>query len=220
LGTKRIAYIGIDCFDYILYLSRILHKLGKKVLVIDRSNTGALKTAVPVPNKIRPESGVITNRKVDFTMMDLDKNTFDEHDVSLEFYGFQNPNSELDEFSRITFVTDLFNHNIERLNSLGLDIKDNIERYLIVKDVVDTKISPYLIAGKLNYNVPEDNKLSLYFEYNDYISAIICQHNQVARFTKISRSYKRFLIEDVMSIYPELSRSECSKAFNKAKKGE
>lgn len=216
----KIAFFGIDNFDYILYLTRILHRLEKKVLIIDRSETGSLERVMPAPVGVDPANEIITYRKVDFTKSDLPKDRLDEYDVVLTQYGFKDPGDELLMYDRLMIVTDLYLSNVNRINDTPFKLRDDAECCLLVRNVVDTKITPYAIAEKIALDIPADNKLFLYFEYQDHANAIICQSNQVPRFTKISRQLRRMLVDDVMSIYPNIPKKACIKACKKAKKGE
>ena len=40
-----------------------------------------------------------------------------------------------------------------------------------------------------------------------------------AKIYKITRGLKRYLIDEVMDIYPDLSKKECKKAYKAARKG-
>ena len=55
---KKIAFIGAyDKTDFLLYVSKIITALGKKVLVVDTTITQKAKYVVPV---IHPTSSYIT----------------------------------------------------------------------------------------------------------------------------------------------------------------
>lgn len=215
-----IAYLGIDNFDYILYLSRIFYKLGKKVLLVDRSDTRSLSRALPIPLGIDVNKEVISYRRVDFTAQEINTDMIKQYDIILAAYGFNDIGNEAKIYNRFVLVTDLYLHNLERINKLNVTFPESSERYLLIRNVVDTKLTPYNVSNKVEIEIPAENQLFIYFEYSDYTSAIICQSNQVARFTRISNSYKQLLIEDVNSVYPDLPRSVCAKAFKKAKKGD
>ena len=71
MASNIVAYIGIDNFDNIIYLSRILTNLEKKVLIIDQTEALTLKYSIPQPIGVDSNLNIITYRHMDFTTMTL-----------------------------------------------------------------------------------------------------------------------------------------------------
>ena len=68
MGNNTVAYVGLDNFDIILYISRVLMKLGKKVLLVDHSETMAIKYCIPQPKGLNCQRDIITYQGIDFTI--------------------------------------------------------------------------------------------------------------------------------------------------------
>ena len=220
METKKIIYIGTDNYDHIIYLSRILHKLGKNVLIFDYLDTKSLQATIPVIDGIDILTQVATYRRVDYTAMQPSKELFDKYDVVLASCSQIKNENDLDLFDQVIFVTDLYLHSLNNLNSMEKMFKNReIEKYLLVKDIVDMKITPYAVSKQINIDIPEENMFQLYFEYNDYVSKIKMQYDNIPSFTKISKSLKRYLIDEVAGLYPEINKKAIKKAYNKAKRG-
>lgn len=220
MESKKILYLGADNSEQIIYLSRILYKLGKSVLIYDYLDSLPLRSAIPVIDGIDISTQIATYRRVDYTAKNNIKELFDNYDVVLASCSSIKYEYDLDLYDRVVFVTDLYLHNLENINTMADLFRDrDIEKYLLVKNIVDMKITPYTVSKKLNIEVSDENMFQQYFEYNDYVSKIKLQHDKIPSFAKISKSLKRYLIDEVISIYPEINRNIVKKAYNKAKKG-
>src|SRR5690554_1464643 len=71
LANNVVAFVGIESFDNIQYMARILSNLGKKVLVIDYSETEALTWSVPQIDFIDIKKDIINYRHVDYTNQNI-----------------------------------------------------------------------------------------------------------------------------------------------------
>lgn len=61
--TKILAFVGNPCHDFIIYLSGVMQKLSKSVLVIDATKTQSIMNCIPKP---REQFGLIRYRDVDY----------------------------------------------------------------------------------------------------------------------------------------------------------
>ncbi len=189
---------------------------------MDCSKEKSLSRSVPIMEGIDTANGVIDFKGVDFTSQTPSQELFANYDVVLASCGFPDTADIIPLFNRIVVVTNLFMHNLEKVNLYADTINqlgEEVGRYFLVRDVIDMKITPYALSKQIGIDIPEENMIEIYFEYTDYESAILCQYNQVPRFTKITRGLRRYLIEEVMDIYPDLSKKECKKAYKAARKG-
>ena len=66
MGDKLIGFLGCDKYEIILYLSRILYHLGKKVLLVDYAESEALYQSIPVPDTLKDENNYIHYSGIDF----------------------------------------------------------------------------------------------------------------------------------------------------------
>lgn len=220
MAKHIVAYVGYECFDIILYLSRILQKLERKVLVVDYSKTGALASSVGQIKGIDREIGIISYRGIDYTSMMFDEKIVELYDDIIINCGFSEPNFNLPWITKTVFVTNMFKYNLERLNALRSYNELMIEKALLIKDAIDVKISPEIILGILEISVPKSEVSVLYRNDRDYEHSLICHYNQVFRLRGITRMLKLYLFQEIKGFCTDITGKQIKKAFHKASKGD
>jgi hypothetical protein len=222
MASNIVAFAGVDNFDNILYISRILLNLGNKVLIVDHSDTRSLSYSVPQPEGILSEKKIITYRQIDFTEMTLNKEIAAAYDDILIAYGFKEPVEDIAICNQLIWVTDLYRFNYEREISPDYMIyfKEARTRHLLIKDVFEFKITPDIIAERLKITFPKENRSVLYFDEQDYLNGQISHHNGIIQLINISKQLKNYLISEVARLHPEISDSRRLAAYRLARKGE
>lgn len=220
MANNIIAYIGYDSFDIILYLSRILHKLGRKVLVVDYSESEALKTSIPQIPDIDTNSDIMTYRRVDFTAKIIDKQLIDQYDDVLIDCGYKEPKLNLSFITRVVYVTNMFSFNVVRLKNVTYYDDLQISKALLIREALETKLSTDNMKGLLNKNISDDNISILYLDDKDYENSVVCQYNQTFRLIKITSMLKTYLLNEVKILCEQATEKEIKKAFANARKGE
>lgn len=215
-----VAFVGLYSFDIILYLSRILLKVGRKVLVVDNSETFALTLSIPQIAELDTNQNYLTYRRVDFTSMGIDEKTTELYDDILIDCGVNAPKYKTELSTRIIYVTDLFDFNIKRLQ--GITYYDEIKtmKKLLIRDAINTKLTTEYLIDKMKKNITPGMVTVLYREESDYENSLLCHYNKVFRFTHISKMMKEYLINEVQSLLPNYQRKEILAAYQKAKKGD
>lgn len=216
-----VAYIGIDHFDIVLYLSRILSKLNRKVLVIDHTETQAVISAIPKPVGLE-EHNYITYRGVDYTSVRLENDNMNYYDDILITYGFQPDANEIKYCTRLVFVTDLYLYNHNRLQYIegkGLTSKE-IERRVLIRNVVDVKFNQSAILNHINNEIYKDHISILYLNEQDYMNSLICYTNQECQFRMISKQLKNYLLSEIRIYVPDIKVKRWRTAFIKARRGD
>lgn len=212
---NNIAFVGNESFDIVLYISRILSKLNKKVLIADYSKADILKCSIAIPEGI--EDKIITYRQVDYTSEEVTDDIYNKYNVILNYYANQKPQNEIKKCNHIVYVTNLYKHNLnnlEQLESYNIDHK-----FLLIRDLVNIKITPLEVAEYINKGIDKSNIFVLYQNEIDSANAILCQHNQCTSFITISRKMKSYLIKQIKAFYPNIDYNEIKDAFRKARKG-
>lgn len=221
MASNIVAFIGMDNFDNIIYLSRILFKLGKKVLIIDHSEVMSIKYSIPQPEGISCDDEIITYRHVDFTTMEVNQEMISNYNDILIFYGFREPIADIAFCNRLVFVTDLFQNNQERIRDLIHHIKftEHVAVEILIKDIIDMKISPNIIAESLSEYLPQMEVSNLYFDEKDYLNGLSCHYNDNVRFVHLSKIRKQYLLKEIMNIYPQIDTKHLTTAFHRARRG-
>jgi hypothetical protein len=220
MANNIIGYAGIDTFDIMLYLSRILLKLGRKVLLVDHSETQALSNSIPKVEGLNPSQGIISFRHVDFTLMTINDMAAQNYDDILISYGFNEPAEDKQLLTRIIYTTDLYEYNLDRVNSLIYYDPLNISRQLLIRDILNIKITPEIIAQKIHKDIKRENVKVLYQNESDLINRLICNCNKSARFMKISGALQGYLIKEAVILFPQANPKLFKNAYRKARKGD
>lgn len=215
--NNTIAFVGIDNFDFILYLSSILSKLDKKVLIVDHSETKSVIQSIPQPMELNYESEIITYRQVDFTSMITTKEMLYGYEDVFIVYGFMEPSPDIELCNRILLVTDMYRYHQEKICSLVSKYSKEKEQELIIRDYIESKITPELISDR--FQSPENTTI-IFRDDNDYKNSLMCHFNRVFSFQSISRQLKQYLIDEILKLHPEISKNQLMTAYRRARKGE
>ena len=121
MENKILGFFGVDKYDIILYLSRILYTLNKKILLLDCSENRALTYSIPMPNQILCEERdcyIVNYRGIDcasnsFISQELMEKYKQEYDVILMDFGFQENHELVENCTHIVLVLDQKLHNLK-----------------------------------------------------------------------------------------------------------
>lgn len=222
MANNVVAYAGVDNFDNIFYLSRILLKLDKKVLIVDHSESGSLIHSIPKPKGVNVDETIISYRQMDFTTMMIHRELVADYDDVFIYYGFNKPLKDLIICNRMVWVTDLYRYHYEDSECFPYyeDAISKPMRYLLVKDAVELKITPEMIAERMEISYPAQNISVLYINEKDYYNSLICHYNGDYRFTDISKQRRKYLLKEIKSLYPQLKDKLHRDAYRRARKGD
>ena len=217
-----IGFVGTDKHDLILYLARILHHLGKKVLIFDGSETGALTACVPCPDGL--ENSIIEYRGLNFANIRRYHGSLNEEllnlgtEIILADYGYEMNEKDAGSVNHMIYVTDQQKHNIERL--LPVATYKCESKYLIVRDTVGYKIGPESIKVELGlYDIPEGRTFSIFHDEVDAKYKLKCQYEIIFSFKKLSMTAKNALKGLIKEVFPDTDNKALALAFRKAEKG-
>jgi len=222
MANKVVGYLGLDNYENIFYLARILYHLDKKVLLVEHSESLSLQLSVPIPKNLDCEKTVITYRGIDFTSQIVNDQMLAEYDAVIISYGFGQRFEDLGLCSNIIVVTDLHSHNTYRIQRLFSAYFSTIEVEisLHIKDIVDCKITPETITKNTTQTVPFDHISILYHDTQDLKNALLCQYNSIFKFTKVTKQLKNYLWNEIIDWYPEIESKVIKKAYTKARRGD
>lgn len=219
MPTNVVAYVGTESFDIIIYLSCILQKLNRKVLIVDNSVTSALRNSIPQVYGINTDKTIMTYKRVDFTTQVIDKAIINNYDDVLIDFGFSEPKMDLSLITRVVYVTDMFDFHVTMLKNIGF-YNGIAKKALLIRDAIETKITPNIIAGRINEEIPKEEVSVLYREDKDYENSIVCHYNRSFRMKSISSMLKMYLLNEIQILCSNINSKQIRVAFNKARKGE
>lgn len=218
-----IGFVGIDKYEYIIYLSRLLYHLNKRVLLLDSSDTGALTACIPVPGRLKDKR--IEFRGIMFQDMrniaaqsSEEEQGYDEYDCILIDYGYDV--NVIDSLfpDILIYVTDQQIHNINHLAELKAEAA--IGKMLIIKNYIHHKTDSSYIMQQLRLS--EENLMGSYVLSPDELdekSRLSCQTDYVVKLKKLSVLTKKLIREITMELYPDISMKELNKGWKKAERG-
>lgn len=219
MANNIVAFVGLESFDIILYLSRIMQSLGRKILVVDNSENKALTYSVPHIDWMNTLETIISNRRVDFTGMSVTGELATTYDDVLVDCGCKPPVTSIGLFTKIIYVTDMFEYNIRRIAQINYYQECKCEVSLLIRDLINTKITVEHIVEGLGKEIPEDMISVLYRDDNDYENCLNSHINQV--FTlNLSRLLKGYLMEQISNLCPQVTLNDIKEAYKKARKGD
>lgn len=230
---EKICFIGVfDKTDLLIYISRILVEMGKKVLVIDSTVNQKAKYVVP---SINPTTSYVTEYEgVDISVgfrsyneikryLGLPENAVLSYDY---IFLDMDDSSLLDEFdiynyTRKYFVTspDLF--DLKK----GLEVLSGIRNPIeLTKILFSNKMTQaedeYLNFLSLGYKINWNNE-KIYFPMLSQDRDIIIENQRLSKikFKGLSQEYKDSLIFLVQEISGEASGNNIKKIIKKLEKG-
>ncbi|WMJ87535.1 hypothetical protein [Anaerocolumna sp. MB42-C2] len=215
MSTKAniIGFLGIETYDIILYLSKLLFHLNKKVLIVDNSDTEALTYCIPIPASMNPKINRIHFCNLDFIK---EKNVTDylkEYDYILIDFGFKTNHMEIHNCSYIYLVTDKQQHNLARI----LNLKCKQEVFLIIKDRIKNKSLTYLLEMMKDNGINIKQYYCLYYDDLDKENMTGIQYRNEISFKHQSGQMKDLLNELIETL--SFNKIEAGQAYKKAKRG-
>lgn len=220
MANNIVAYIGWESFDIILYLSRILLKLGHRVLLIDNSKERTLADCMPCVLGIDTASNCITYRGVDFTTSHLNQELEFQYDDIFIHCGMSMPQCNGSNFTRLIITTNLLPSITNEIVRIGCFKEYENKLSLLIRDVIDTHLSAEDIRTRIGKYISENLIFMLYRDDSDYLAGLLCQVSQICRFHDISRPLKSYLLKEVQELSPQATIKQIKKAYRLARKGE
>ena len=230
---KKVGFVGTyDKIDMMLYTSKILTVLGKKVLVLDATKTQKAKYIVP---SINPTISYITTFEgidvaIGFENIEqLKKYLYIDEDLELPYdvVLIDTDNSQaIEEFDfynneKNFFVTAFDCYSLKR----GLETLDMLKMPIeLTKILYSTNMlkeeDDYLNFLSLEKKIRWDNYRIYFPMSNEDMNAIAeCQRAQKMLFRKLSNQYKEGLIYVTQEIEKDINESQIRRVVKNLEKG-
>jgi hypothetical protein len=218
MEARIIGFVGSDKYELILYLSRILYHLNKKVLLVDYAENEALLQSITIPETLKENNNYISYRGIDFIQGKyFTWKMKQEYDYILMDFGYLLAHEGMLRCSKVIFVTDLQLHNLKRIKNM--EYVEDEDKCLVIKDVFQCKIKPEYIISQIGFPVKKDNIFILYQDSVDLKSKVSCQYDHKFAFTKLSKPTRCFLKDFTRMIANHFEEKEINLAYKKAERG-
>lgn len=219
--NKAVGFTGTENYEIVLYLSRILSKLGKKVLIADYSRSGALEECIPVPEGLYAEDDIISYFGLDYTRKELNHEWIAAYDNILINFGFDYREKEASLCDHMIYACDQQKQNLNLLSGLKDDtISKDLTKYLVIKDYVSGKINRQYIAECISKGIQEENIYVFNLDAIDKRYKLQVQYDTVFEFKKLTKEVKNFLFQMVKALYPDASYKYVKESFRLAERGQ
>jgi hypothetical protein len=214
IKANAVGFLGIETYDLILYMSKLLLNLNQKVLIIDNSETEALTCCVPIPESLNPKISKINFRNIDFVKERSILEYMEDYDYILIDFGFKTTHKDIKNCSFVYLVTDKQQHNILRIQSLKL----TQDAYLIIKDIIKNESAAYLLDYLKENKINIKQYYYLYYDDADKENMISLQYNNDIKFKNQSGQLK-YLLNQLIIETLHFNKAEVGQAYKKAKRG-
>lgn len=218
-----IGFAGVDKQDIVLYVARILYHLGKRVLIVDQSDSMAVKSSIPCPVEL--EKSMIEYRGMYFVNGRAYEEDLKEsiHKYGFDYiimdYGFGFEDEVLCRLDQVIYVIDQQKHNVERLIHMIDNKCGHIS--LVIRDAVGHKSGMRNLIRHPKLNSIHKNRIFIIYQDElDTICKIKCQYEIAFSFSKLSAPAQNTLKELTREIVPGLDKKTFLSAYSKAKRGD
>jgi len=205
-----VGFVGIEAFDIILYISQTMAKMKYPVLIVDLSDTGALKNAIYHGMDMDSKKEIVHYRNINYLRRIPDEYELKEFTVGVVFvaFGFNYTDIRPIRLDYVNIVVNPFSHVLEKVNVLIKDcLYDNMNLRLLVRDVISPddleKVKSSIMLAE-----QQDCFNYLYLDFNDYENALKCQRFQMIKFWKISFRMKKIIVNEIKYIVSILNSTK------------
>jgi hypothetical protein len=215
-----VGFAGCEAFDIIIYFSRTLVRLNYPVLIIDISDSGALRKAIYHGMDLDSSQDIINYRNIHYVRRcptKVELLPYQEGFVLIN-YGFR-PLKELSFTCDYVYVVmNTYPHIIDHINVLLSNTEWKTEQLiLLIREIfTPNDIDRVTSEVKLPYDT---RKYYLFLDHNDYFCSVNCQIQQSLKFLKLSSGMKKFIISSIQNIIPDMNSKKIKKAFTMAGRG-
>lgn len=215
-----VGFAGCEAFDLVIYFSRTLVRLQYPVLIIDISDSGAMKKAIYHGMDLDSSQDIINYRNIHYLRrcpMEAELHPYQEGFVIIN-YGFHSPKELPFTCNYFYIVMNAYPHIIDKINTLISNTEWKTEQLiLVIRDIILPSDIERVTSA---VNLPHDTRqYCLDFDQNDYICSINCQMQQSLKFIKLSSGMKKFIISSIHDTTPQIKIKKIKRAFTFAGRG-
>jgi hypothetical protein len=218
--SEVITYIGLNCFDLILYQACVLKKLQKKVLIIednDKVEQCPFSCMLQLPLGLEAKRDIITYRRIDFAFFLPGIEVLNNYDTVFVSAGLTKPPYQ-GSTNKEVYVTDLFIQNIEAVKRI---MSENLctRRTLVIRNNVFSYLNLDLLSAEMDGLLDKTETVIIDMNENDQFNALLCQNVQSLKFKLLSGTMKKYLLDELKKLCPEATKREIHNAYKAASRG-
>jgi len=205
-----VGFLGTEAFDIILYIGHSLSKLKYPVLIVDLSDTGALKNAIYHGMDIDSMKDIVHYRNLNYIRRVpgwYDLKEYEDGAVFISF-GYNYRNIRPLKLDYMNIIVNPFTHVLDKIAGMMKEtIFNDINIKMIVRDIISPDDLETVKSSMIRVSRPESISY-LYLDFNDYENALRCQKLQTVNLRKVSKRMKQLVTDEVKYITSKLSTKE------------
>lgn len=214
MSNNIIGFLGIEKYDILIYLAKLLSADGKKVLIVDNNSNEALSSCVNIPSGLNPEKEVVTTKDKDFVKNQRVAKYEKRYDYILVDFGLSALHPDIDLCSSLLLVCDKQFHNQKIMQNIRKQLKQRSEGiYLVIRDV-----DPEGHYENLEEGLKFAGCFFLDFDIVDRKKMLMLQYGREIKLSNISYQYKE-LLEKIMVGILCIEKKDYEKVLRKLKRG-
>lgn len=216
---QRIGFFGAYSYDIILYIARVLHLSGKRVLVIDRSTEQEVVRMIRTMDDRELQSGIFQFCGIDITarvVLPKDIGAERDYDVIIFDFGGNLCPEEYHSCDVICYVLDMYAHNALRIQEA--DNPENGERWMILRDLFRGKAMARYHLRLTGKQIEKEDTFSIRLNSEDFVARFRMETDQLPRVELAGEQMQETVYQLATRICPEIAGRKIKKGWRK--KGE
>lgn len=210
MECKYVAFVGVDSYDLVHFLTRTAAVLGSRCLAVDKTKDLVLMSSLPDDCDLP----LIDYRGVDFTCQEIEpKVAGEEYDYVFFYFGFDTAVIP-DVFEEVYCVLDYQKYNIAKM--LAIELPDTYAMLILRDSNISKSYTSYAELELANKGFVQDDVCELPFAQGDAAVRLSVQYDGIFNFSKVSSEVVKFIVK-FFSV--DFKAKEVQKAARLASKG-
>lgn len=198
-----VGFVGYECEDIVLYLAKLLTYLGKKAIIVDRTEQEMLLEVLEIPTGTVREADI---SGVTVTTCGLGGESYD---VIFYLFGYRLIHPKLYECSSLIMVTDGVPAHASLLRKIG---HWDRKQHLIIRNLVPMKHTEQYLASLAEHG---ENYSELPFDEKDFRMKYSLSAYAECKIRQLSKGMKDTLVTLVEFISPDIPERLVREAIRK-----
>lgn len=212
-NSKIYGFFGAPSCDMIIYLAGILNNLGKRVIIVDESETHKVMSCFIRNDE---KTNFYQHKDIDYTSdNNLSINNIQGYDyIFLYKEAYSKDSFNCNEYF---VITDYKIDNLKQANEIVNKLEGKVN--FILRDYCNEKLNiQYVLKEFIHFEESLQSINVIELDYYDYSYRILMEHEAYQGFFHISRDLKKCL-KEIISRMTNSSEKIISKAYHRAERG-
>jgi len=198
-----IGFVGYECEDIVLYLAKLLTYLGKKAIIVDRTEQEMLLEVLEIP------TGTVREADISGVTVTTRGLGGESYDVIFYLFGYRLIHPKLYECSSLIMVTDGVPAHASLLRKIG---HWDRKQHLIIRNLVPMKHTEQYLASLAEHG---ENYSELPFDEKDFRMKYSLGAYADCKIRQLSKGMKDTLVTLVEFISPDIPERLVREAIRK-----